>query len=320
MERFLQTFIEKFSSDTDLINPFVMSLKMIISSSNIESVSQENSLQEPFSFMKDYLCCNNVCILDDSGNIIFSYYALNDSLLSVITRKIKASRNSELNVDFEFSIDSKKSHRINLFSLDSLYNRYYIVFIDNDLEKGAYTDDAVAVVKATLLVIISNIEKLQRIKDLSERDGLTWVKNRQIFQRDLLNIPNLDAVITFILIDLYQLRNINNKFGHLAGDSYIKTSAKLLGQFFSDSVYRIGGDEFAIITTADFDVDKTMTEINKALEECMKDFPEKCYLNYGFVKEHSKAVSPEEFYSMADKNESQNKRAWYTSLGINRRG
>ena len=55
---------------------------------------------------------------------------------------------------------------------------------------------------------------------------------------------------TVIMIDLNGLKNINDEIGHLAGDQYIKDTVLYLQSIFSrsgDKVYRIGGDELAVI-------------------------------------------------------------------------
>ena len=55
-------------------------------------------------------------------------------------------------------------------------------------------------------------------------------------------------VITF---DLNELKRTNDRFGHLTGDRYIKDAAKLIRELFGPygKCYRIGGDEFCIISS-----------------------------------------------------------------------
>lgn len=50
-------------------------------------------------------------------------------------------------------------------------------------------------------------------------------------------------------IDLNGLKKINDEQGHEAGDSFIKTAASVIGNIFPEDSYRIGGDEFVIIST-----------------------------------------------------------------------
>ncbi len=84
-------------------------------------------------------------------------------------------------------------------------------------------------------------------------DPLTGVKNKQAYMDDELQI---DARIRngsvkdlgIVVFDVNDLKNVNDTEGHDMGDIYIYTASMLISEFFSPStVYRIGGDEFAVI-------------------------------------------------------------------------
>ena len=158
MEKVLRDFLQKFESDEDIINPFIMNLKMIIYSADIDSISQNSDLKQLFSILSDFLCCDNICIFDSSANMIFSANKLNDVLLSKIQKHINYCQGREIDIDFEVELNPKKTKRINLFSLDTIFNRYFVVFVDNDLQRGKETDELIISVKATLYIIISNID------------------------------------------------------------------------------------------------------------------------------------------------------------------
>ena len=58
-----------------------------------------------------------------------------------------------------------------------------------------------------------------------------------------------------IMFDINNLKQINDKFGHNAGDEYILNSCKLICRIFKHSpIYRMGGDEFLVILeNSDYD-------------------------------------------------------------------
>ncbi|ONI47170.1 hypothetical protein AN643_00075 [Candidatus Epulonipiscioides saccharophilum] len=88
-------------------------------------------------------------------------------------------------------------------------------------------------------------------QDIYNTDSLTGLKNRNAYDVDTNNIIHrrmLDEY-TLVLADLNGLKVINDKYGHQHGDAYIKfAAAALISDNHKDYVvYRIGGDEFAIL-------------------------------------------------------------------------
>lgn len=88
---------------------------------------------------------------------------------------------------------------------------------------------------------------------LAMHDGLTGLGNRRYFdeqiKRSMLNAKRQHNLVGLVLGDLNKFKAINDTFGHGAGDLVLKEFADVLRKCTrdSDSVYRFGGDEFAII-------------------------------------------------------------------------
>ena len=87
----------------------------------------------------------------------------------------------------------------------------------------------------------------------SYRDGLTGVKNKLAY---LENIARIEMEIEcgqireygVAVFDLNGLKKVNDTQGHDAGDEYIQLACSLICRTYKHSpVYRIGGDEFAVI-------------------------------------------------------------------------
>ncbi len=95
--------------------------------------------------------------------------------------------------------------------------------------------------------LFSSIEKLSRI------DGLTNVYRRQIFndrlEEEIRRSQTFKTVFSVLIADLDHFKNINDTYGHQAGDEVLKR----VGQIFKESVYetdfvaRYGGEEFVIL-------------------------------------------------------------------------
>lgn len=97
-----------------------------------------------------------------------------------------------------------------------------------------------------------------RAVELSTIDALTGVRNRRAFESDLLQAIERfeqvgEAVTTrpeLMLVDIDRFKDANTMLGHQGGDMLLKDVANALCEAAGEegAVYRIGGDEFAVIT------------------------------------------------------------------------
>lgn len=84
-------------------------------------------------------------------------------------------------------------------------------------------------------------------------DCLTGVANRRAFDQHLEaevdRVSRLQYPLSLLMIDIDRFKQINDGFGHPAGDEVIRRVAELIGRCAraTDFVARIGGDEFAVI-------------------------------------------------------------------------
>lgn len=99
-------------------------------------------------------------------------------------------------------------------------------------------------------------------------DSLTRLKNMTAYEEDCKTFP---LTGTFIFADANNLKYINDIYGHAAGDTLLLKISEVLKKVFGNEVYRIGGDEFAILTTDNKNsVEKKITVIEKTLEKYTK--------------------------------------------------
>ncbi len=118
-----------------------------------------------------------------------------------------------------------------------------------------------------LILLVRNIQaekkvlaEENKISDLNRRvyfDALTSVRNKGAFDmniHDLQQRLNEDKNMSFAIgvFDCDDLKMINDQYGHDNGDSYLKAASRLICTVFQHSpVFRIGGDEFAVILQND---------------------------------------------------------------------
>nr|WP_321457790.1 ammonium transporter [uncultured Cohaesibacter sp.] len=92
----------------------------------------------------------------------------------------------------------------------------------------------------------------EHIRVMAQHDALTGVANRSLFNTQLENAvksATSQRAVALIIIDLDRFKNVNDVYGHPAGDIVIKETARRLEAIsgVNDSVARLGGDEFALI-------------------------------------------------------------------------
>lgn len=107
-------------------------------------------------------------------------------------------------------------------------------------------------VQVALTDITAMKQAEQHLKFLSEHDSLTNLYNRVHYAHEIqaLEHSNNDMDLSCIFIDINGLKEMNDQYGHEAGDRLIVATAnllKMLTQNTTFTVSRIGGDEFVIL-------------------------------------------------------------------------
>ncbi len=94
----------------------------------------------------------------------------------------------------------------------------------------------------------------KELREISLIDGLTGLRNRRYFDEALLGhfatARRQRSFIALVLIDLDHFKQINDQYGHAAGDQVLQNVAQIFRDFFRrerDVVARFGGEEFSII-------------------------------------------------------------------------
>lgn len=119
-----------------------------------------------------------------------------------------------------------------------------------------------AVIWSGYMIVITRIKKIelalleanQRLKSLSQTDGLTGLANRQHFDETLdsewARFERTARPFSLLFIDIDYFKEFNDQYGHLMGDNCLKKIASILQDFTrraGDIAARYGGEEFVII-------------------------------------------------------------------------
>jgi diguanylate cyclase (GGDEF)-like protein/PAS domain S-box-containing protein len=98
-------------------------------------------------------------------------------------------------------------------------------------------------------------EMARRLEYVVDHDFLTGLFNRRHFEQELAKeterAARYGSAGAVLLIDLDNFKDVNDTFGHRAGDDVLKGVAGLLRERLrqSDIIARVGGDEFAVLLT-----------------------------------------------------------------------
>lgn len=137
-----------------------------------------------------------------------------------------------------------------LIAVPLVKDKVIIGFLGIDNPKTNY-DELSLLSSATFFILdsIDRRESHEKLHRLSFEDTLTSVYNRNKFNHDIeeYHQKHIDD-IGVAYFDINGLKEINDNQGHAAGDKLVKNAAKGINSVFIGDTYRIGGDEFVVIT------------------------------------------------------------------------
>jgi diguanylate cyclase (GGDEF)-like protein len=160
--------------------------------------------------------------------------------------------------------------------------------------------------------LISSTIQGELARQQSFTDPLTELYNRRSLEdmagRFMNHAQRSEKALTFMLVDVDRFKEVNTRFGHLAGDVVLAEIASLLKRAVrgSDAVIRYGGDEFLIILADACHADaQRVVERAKA---CLRDWNQGGHLQ-GFevnlsigVAEWTEGVTLDEVLDAADRD------------------
>lgn len=133
------------------------------------------------------------------------------------------------------------------------------------LEEGGYVQGQML----WMLDITEHHRMLDKISDLAHKDSLTGVYNRSHFKTLLEEFLNEGGTGSLYMMDINHFRQVNDRFGHQAGDDALAIFGRVLAAQGEDMLScRIGGDEFCLFYKGAIDA----RELEKRAEKILSDF------------------------------------------------
>lgn len=162
------------------------------------------------------------------------------------------------------------------------------------------------------------LSEAEKWHEMALVDALTEIANRAAYASDIKKIKKTigikDRSFAVILFDVDNFKNINDTQGHLEGDRVLKACAQMLQEVFSHpgcKVYRIGGDEFAVIArkVPEFAIIDMMQEVRRREENELGVYLSKGYSVYEKAMDFSTMFAQADEMLYADKNSKKIRKA-----------
>jgi diguanylate cyclase (GGDEF)-like protein len=147
------------------------------------------------------------------------------------------------------------------------------------------------------------------VRKLSNEDQTTGLQNRNAYERIFADIQSRTfASLSCVFVDVNGLHEVNNKYGHEVGDQMLKIVADaLLNEFPFRQVFRIGGDEF-VVMSEDADADECAIKMERVAQQIAShDY----YISYGMAHRKN-GIGAASIAQEADEKMLENKQIYYT--------
>ena len=242
----------------------------------------------------------------NNHHIITYYNKRMQEMFGQLALKQNAYRNQTLEDIFEGRLKTLE-----------LKNRIYEMRVE-PLSEGGYVQGQML----WMLDITEHHRMLTQISDLAHKDSLTGIYNRSYFMDLLETYLKQGGGGSLFMMDLNHFRQINDRFGHQAGDEILaKFGEVLLAQGEDTLSCRIGGDEFCLFYKEAIDTKELEALAEKILAEFQRKTTGSKYaditsVSFGITRILEEAERDfEKLYSNADKAlyvaKNRSKNAWY---------
>ena len=149
--------------------------------------------------------------------------------------------------------------------------------------------------------------QVEELRRAAYTDALTGLHNRRAFDADLLSFAEQarqhGRPLGVISLDLDGLKHVNDSGGHASGDALLASVARNLQRHFAPSgrVYRLGGDEYAVLLWGDPAlVSRELVGEIRQLESELREQGHLAALSAGYAHWPHDAAQPEQLLRLSD--------------------
>ena len=262
----------------------------------VESVTDRYS---SVSIMAIIVCLVLVCIV---GVILMNQFVVNP------IRKLTdvASKYRIVN-DTMGNLESSAFRELNIKTGDEIE-----VLAESMKKLEGDLNDQIENLFATRQELMSTREHADIMSEMANRDALTGIRNKRGYETEIQRINKGIAMgntkVGVVMVDMNDLKEVNDQYGHEKGDKVICSLCDMLCSVFKRSpVFRIGGDEFVVIVSnydyinLESNVDKFKKSVEHNIKEIELEPWERASAAIGYaIFEEGKDIAIEDTLKRAD--------------------
>jgi diguanylate cyclase (GGDEF)-like protein len=146
--------------------------------------------------------------------------------------------------------------------------------------------------------IVIEYDELKILQLNAVTDPLTGLYNRRLFsetfEKELNRGRRYGSPLGLVVLDLHRFKEVNDKHGHPRGDDVLRAAAATLKKALrtSDSAFRIGGDEFALLLPQT-DAEQALA-LSRRVETVFAEMLQPLQLSVGVSMDHGVATFPQD--------------------------
>jgi diguanylate cyclase (GGDEF)-like protein len=241
--------LQAFSAFLEVMSPYEMAFGHYVELKRL-SLLQEVSMKLISFFDMDSLCRFIVdktaeILRIEKGCLYLKDRAIGNMVLSAARsidgKNLKGATGEIFLISIPLKID------------DELVGEIRLGGTEDGLTLSRMEKQMISVLASQFALAIKRLRMYQAMEEQSITDGLTRVYNRQHFHevltKEFQRVRRYQQALSLMILDIDNLKKINDCYRHCAGDVVIKDMARLLKETVreTDVVARYGGDEFVIL-------------------------------------------------------------------------
>jgi len=195
-------------------------------------------------------------------------------------------------------LDLRESESVNIWEEMLSRRRELTDLVGRQVSLKTALTDVLSSAGLLRVPILIEYDELKRLELNAVTDPLTGLYNRRLFaetfEKELNRARRYAQPLGLVTLDLHRFKEVNDKHGHPRGDDVLRAASATLKKALrtSDSAFRIGGDEFALLLPQT-DSDQALA-LSRRVETVFSEMLQPLQLSVTVAMDHGIAIFPQD--------------------------